>query len=212
VTVQEQVQERAVRAYGNRPARIETKRDMHLQFEVDEQAVQETVRRFGWRVYVTNQSQDMLVLEKAILAYREEYLVERGFGRLKGKPLSLTPMYVQSDDRATGLIRLLSIGLRMLTLLEYQARQRLAEQGEKLVGLYTGNPKRATACPTAEAMLKAFKGIDLSVVTMDEQILCHVTPLSDVHKKILSLLDFPIETYTRLVSEFPKPAKRMTEP
>ena len=31
LTVEEQVQERAVRAYGNRPARIETKRDVRLQ-------------------------------------------------------------------------------------------------------------------------------------------------------------------------------------
>lgn len=142
-------------------------------------------------------------------------------GRKHGKPrvndretlqMSLTPMYLQSDERAAGLIRLLSIGLRMLTLLEYRVRQRLAEQQEKLAGLYAGNPKRATDRPTVEAMLKAFKGIHLSVVTVGDQILRHVTPLSDVHKQILSLLDFPLDIYTRLVNEFPKPAGKMTEP
>ena len=212
LTVGEQVTERAVRAYGDRPARVETERDVTVQIEGDEQAIHETVRRFGWRVYVTNQPEEILPLEKAVLAYREEYLVERGFGRLKGRSLSLTPMYVQSDERATGLIHLLSIGLRMLTLLEYQARQRLAAEKEKLVGLYAGNPKRATARPTAEAMLKAFKGIDLSSVTTGQQTLYHVTPLSAVHKKILSLLDFPAEIYTRLVDQFSKPAGEMTEP
>jgi len=30
--------------------------------------------------------------------------------RLKGKPLSLSPMYLQSDEAAIGLIHLLSIG------------------------------------------------------------------------------------------------------
>jgi len=29
---------------------------------------------------------------QAVLAYRDEYLIERDFGRLKGRPLSLTPL------------------------------------------------------------------------------------------------------------------------
>ena len=48
--------------------------------------------------------------------FRDERLaLVYGFGRLKGQPLS--PMYVQSDQRAIGLVRLLSISLRVLTLL-----------------------------------------------------------------------------------------------
>lgn len=206
LTIVEQVQERAVRAYGDRPARIEIDRQVTLQAAVDDQAVQETIRWFGWRVYVTNHPPETLSLEQAVLAYREEYLVERGFGRLKGKPLSLTPMYLQSDTRATGLIRLLSIGLRILTLLEHQVRTGLAERQDKLAGLYAGNPKRSTNRPTAEALLTAFKGIYLSTVTIGDQLRHHVTPLSELHVKILSLLDFPLEIYTQLVGEFPGPA------
>ena len=212
VNIVEQSTERHIRAYGDRPARTEIERTVTLQTEIDAPAVQEAVRWFGWRVYATNQAQVVLPLEKAVLAYREEYLVERGFGRLKGKPLSLSPMYLQSDERATGLVRLLSIGLRILTLIEHRARQRLADLKEKLPGLYAGNPKRATDRPTAEAMLLAFKGIYLSVVTLSEQVLYYVTPLSDVQGKILSLLDFSADTYTQLISGFPKPAGKMTEP
>lgn len=206
LTIAEHVQERAVRAYGDRPARLESDRRVTLQATVDEQAVQATVRWFGWRVYATNHPQETLSLHQAVLAYREEYLVERGFGRLKGKPLSLTPIYLHSDTRATGLIRLLSIGLRILTLIEHQVRTGLAERQEKLAGLYAGNPKRTTQRPTAEALLTAFKGIYLSTITMGGQLRRHVTPLSELHVKILSLLDFPIEIYSQLVSEFPGPA------
>jgi transposase len=130
LTIAEQSAERRIRAYGDRPARTEIERTVTLQTEIDEHAVQEAVRWFGWRVYATNQAQVVLPLEKAVLAYREEYLVERGFGRLKGKPLSLSPMYLQSDERATALVRLLSIGLRILTLIEHRARQRLANLKE----------------------------------------------------------------------------------
>ena len=134
--------------------------------------------------------------------------MERGFGRLKGKPMSLSPMYLQSDERATGLIHLLSIGLRILTLIEYQARQRLADLNEKLSGLYAGNPKRATDRPTAEAILQAFKGIYLSVVTLDEQVLYHVTPLSNIQGKILSLLGFPTYVYAQLADNFGIPTTK----
>ena len=204
--------ERYIRAYGDRPARTETEHTLTLLTEIDGQAVQEAERRLGWRVYATNQPREILPLEKAVLAYRDEYLVERGFGRLKGKPMSLSPMYLQSDERATGLIHLLSIGLRILTLIEHQVRQRLVDLNEKLSGLYAGNPKRATNRPTAEAILQAFKGMYLSVVTLGEQVLYHVTPLSDVQGKILALLDFPVLIYAQLANNFPKPTNKLTEP
>jgi transposase len=212
LNITQQRTERHIRAYGEHPARTELQTTVTVQTEVDQQAVQDAVRWFGWRVYATNHPQETLPLAQAVLAYREEYLVERGFGRLKGKPLSVSPMYLQSDKRATGLVRLLSIGLRMLTLIEYRVRQRLADLNEKLPGLYAGNPKRATDRPTAEAMLRAFKGIYLSAVTLGEQVLYHVSPLSDVQQKILSLLDFSADIYSQLTSGFPDTAGIMTEP
>jgi transposase len=98
-------------------------------------------------------------LKQAVRAYRDEYLTERGFARIKGFPLSLTPIYLQPEDHITGLIRLLSIGLRVLTLLEFQVRRHLDKNQEKLAGLYAGNPQRKTARPTAEMLLAAFKEI-----------------------------------------------------
>ncbi|OLD84043.1 MAG: hypothetical protein AUF64_03070 [Chloroflexi bacterium 13_1_20CM_54_36] len=124
VSIEEHVKERVLRAYGHHPASLRVGRTLNLHAAVDEQAVEAAIRRFGWRVYATNQAKEMLSLEQAVLVYREEYLVEHGFGRLKGKPESLSPMYVQSDRRAIGLVCLLSIGLRVLTLLEFGVRQR----------------------------------------------------------------------------------------
>lgn len=212
LNILDESKERHIRAYGDRPARTEIEHTLTLLVEIDEQAVQEAERCLGWRVYATNHPQDVLPLDKVVLAYREEYLVEHGFGRLKGKPLSLSPMYLQSDERATGLIHLLSIGLRILTLIEYQARKHLVDLDEKLSGIYAGNPKRSTAHPTTEAMLQAFKGVYLSVVSIGEQVLYHVTPLSNVQTKILFLLDFPTDIYTQLANNFSKPVSKMTEP
>jgi transposase len=44
-------------------------------------------------------------------------------------------MYVQRDDHATGLIRLLSIALRVLTLLEFVGRRHLASEKREIAGL-----------------------------------------------------------------------------
>lgn len=198
VQLTRQVQEREVRKYGERPAEIRREEQFLVSVRRNENAIEQVIRSLGWRVYVTNAPLEMLSLEQAVLAYREEYLVERNFGRLKGKPLSLTPMYLQDDRRATGLTRLLSIGLRVLSLIEYVVRTQLAKKGEKLSGLYAGNPKRATDRPTTEAMLRAFKDVFLNLVGIGEQKYRHITPLSELQKKILELLNIPSSIYSEL--------------
>jgi len=205
LAIEERVTQRALRAYGTRPAAVQVERTCELRSEVDTAAVSAARRRLGWRVYASNHPQQTLELSQAVLAYREEYLVERGFGRLKGKPLSLSPMYVHSDQRATGLIHLLSLCLRVLIRLPWRCRQRLAEQHESVPGLYAGNPKRTTSRPTAEALLQAFQLIHLSVVTLGQHVHRHLTPLSQLQQRLLGLLDISPAIYDRLGADSPKP-------
>jgi transposase len=189
---------RPVRAYRGQSARVDHDRHATVEVRVDVAALEATIGRLGWRVYGTNQPVEALSLAQAVLAYRSEYQVERSFGRLKGRPLSLTPMYVQRDDHATGLIRLLSIALRVLTLLEFVGRRQLAAAGTKLAGLYAGNPKRETARPTAERLLEAFEDITLTIIEGPQQIVRHMTALSPLQQRILVILGFSSELYTRL--------------
>jgi transposase len=202
---EETIHRRQVRRYRDRPTRIVEEREPAVTVTIDENAVQEVIRRKGWRVYATNAPAQELPLSQAILAYRNQYIVERGCGRLKGRPLSLTPMYLERDDHATGLIRLVSIGLRVLTLLEFLVRRRLAQEDDELAGLYAGNPKRTTAQPTAERILEAFKDLTLTLIHEPHRSLRHLTPLSDLQQRILSLLDFPPDIYTRLCANSSKP-------
>jgi transposase len=177
--------------------------DGQVTVSVDEAAVAAAVRQLGWRVYVTTAPPAELSLQQAVLAYRNEYLVERAMGRLKGRPLSLTPMYLEREDHATGLIRLLSLGLRVLTLLEFAVRRRVAKT--PLAGLYVGNPRRATAHPTAERLLEAFQGLTLTLIREGRRWRCHLTPLSHVQQRILALLDFPMAIYMKLCPDSHKP-------
>jgi len=212
VTYTETVQEHPVRRYRDRPATVRLERDVQIQVSLDEPALQQAVRALGWRVYVANQSADQLSLTQAVWAYRSEYLVEHDFGRLKGRPLSLTPLYLQRDDHVTGLIRLLSIGLRVLTLLEFDVRRHLETDPIPLAGLYAGNPKRTTVRPTAERLLEAFEGITLTKLQYPDQMRAHVTLLSPLQQRILALLNFPLDIYTRLCANSRKLGIKTSEP
>jgi transposase len=154
----------------------------------------------GWRVYATNHTADELSLAQAVAAYRSEYLIEQGFGRLKGHSLSLTPLFLHFEHRIVGLISLLSIALRVLVLIQFVVRRNLQKEGETLKGIYPGQPGRQTKSPTTEMMLRAFRGLTLSRIKIDGKEHYHLTPLNSVQKRILKLMEVPLESYSGLAT------------
>lgn len=212
ITYRAHTTQRAVRAYGTRPARTIETLDHQLQVKIRAQPLAQAIRRLGWRVYATNHAVGDLSLAQAVFAYRQQYLEERGFGRLKGRALALTPMYLSTDQRVTGLIRLLSLGLRVLTLVEFEVRRNLQAAQDPLAGLYAGQPKRTTAHPTTEQILRVFKGVTLTVWRTRTLQESHLTPLTAVQQRILKLLKFPATLYARLERNSLKLAREMGEP
>ncbi len=191
---------RQVRAYKNKPARIEQKVRYQVHLSRREKALEQAKFRLGWRVYATNASVKKLTLTEAVLAYRDQYLAERPFARLKGTLLNLLPLYVQRDDHAKGLIHLLTIGLRALTITEFVVRRALAQTNETLRGLYDGNPCRQTSRPSAELLLDAFDDITLALRLnqVGEIVEQYLTPLNPVQIRILELLDLSADIYSCL--------------
>jgi len=163
-----------------------------------EEAIDAHQKTLGWRAYVSNASADQLDLEQAVLTYRDEWIVEHGFHRLKGVPLSLNPLFVKNDDQVVGLTNLLSIAVRMLTLIEFVVRQRLIQNQEKLVGLIENNPKKGIDNPTTERLLKVFNQINLTIIHLPDSVVRHVTPISDLQTRILELLGLSPAIYTQL--------------
>ena len=210
VETQTRTTETRKRKYGARKAetRLESRSTMSAQIET--QAVKEAKQRLGWRVYATNQG--MLALVAVIMAYRGQYLIERCFGRFKGQALSLTPLFLQTESRVEGLIRLLSLALRLLILVEFVVRRQLEKAQSKVAGLYPGQATRATASPTAELILRAFQGISLTVVEIAGQVRALLSPLSKLHQRLLELLGLSADIYVRLVQHFLKPALNLSEP
>ena len=158
-------------------------------------AIHQFNRLAGWRQYATNASAARLSLTGAVNCYRQEWQPEHGFHRLKGGWLAITPLFLKDDNRIRGLLLLLGIALRVLTLTEFVARRNVTATGETLKGLYAGNPNRATNRPTAERLLKAFDDITLYRHDSATAVWYEVTELSPVQRRVLQLLGVPEDVY-----------------
>jgi transposase len=197
---QQEVAERTIRAYKSNPPRVERKVRYQLTVKRNQPAIADAEFAAGWRIYATNAPAARLPLEEAVLVYRGQITQENIFRRLNGKMLSITPLYVQREDHAQGLVHLLTLGSRLLALGDFLAKKALAQEGAELAGIYAGNPKRSTPRPTTERMLKAFEGIDLVILPQGERNIAILTALQPVHERILALLGLQNSLFSALQS------------
>ena len=155
-------------------------------------------QRLGWRAYVTIAPLDQLSLAGAVLGYRHQYRGENVYKRIKSH-LNIEPLLVQRDDQIKGLTFLLTLGVRVLTLLEFVVRRSLAATNTTLSGLFPDRPEKETAQPTAERLLKAFSG--LTMVTIKDGtgnvLFRGLQTLSNLQSTILQVLGFE-ELYVNL--------------
>lgn len=191
-----------IRAYGDKPARVEITVRYQIHTTRNSDAIEKTKKRLGWRLYATNSIVEKLSLTQVVITYRDQYIVERNFARLKGRRLGITPLYVQRDDHACGLIRLLTIALRAMGIVEFVAHRKLQENQDTLQGIYPGNPKRSTPKPSVDLLLEAFNGLDFFITDLPNgQHFEQISPLNEVQKKILYLLDMPESIYSRITQK-----------
>ena len=195
ITQETQVENRYVgrgRPSKNSPTESVTSISLQLHIHSIDTAIKEAETLAGWRLYVTNAPSTQLTLTQAVMYYRDEWLLERGFHRFKRGSLPALPIYFQNQHRITGIMFVLNIALRVFTLMEFVVRQALMETQQSLPGLYDGNPKRKTDRPSAEKMLKAFCNLTLYFIP-DSTIF--ITPISTLQKQILSLMKMPESLY-----------------
>ena len=154
---------------------------------------------FGWKAFVTNVGPKRLSLQDAVLSYRNEYRVERIFHRLKSR-VHIAPLFVKLNDQIEGLTYLLTLGVRVLTVMEFVLRRSLQNDHAKLPGLHPENKTKMTDTPTAERLLKAFADVSLTIIqnATGEDILRRLTPLSGLQEDILQRLGLGASLYGQL--------------
>jgi transposase len=183
----------------NRPRQVvEHVRYQITQVQRNAVTIAQHVATLGWRAYGTNAPSTRLSFENAILEYRNEFRIERVFGRFKGDQLAIAPLFVKRDDQVVGLTRLLSLAVRVLTLMEFVVRRALAAQQRVLAGLYLDSSRKTTAKPTAERLLRVFSHIKLVILYLPDKVVYQVTNFSPVHQEIIDVLGLPPDLYTSL--------------
>jgi transposase len=154
--------------------------------------------RLGWQVYVTNTTKTHYGAPALVGSYHQQTLEERGFSRLKTRNLHIRPVYLRDATRIAGLLWLLCLALRVLTLTEHRLRTALAERGEELTGLNPASRTQSTSRPTTERVLAVFTSLTLTTIGTAEGSYHHVTPLNATQRHILALLELPDNLYERL--------------
>jgi len=200
----EKVTERKVKYIGrgrgsaSRPKKI-IKKIRYQMVSVDRKndRIKSVKARQGWKVFVTDVSSKRLSFEGIVKCYRKEYRVERIFNCLKSR-MNIDPLFVQRDDQVKGKTHFLTIGARVLTLIEYVVRRSLQKDNAKLIGLHLENPKKLTNTPTSERILNAFAEINLTFVKLPGAVIRALTPLSNLQQEILIRVGLNSAIYTDL--------------
>jgi transposase len=206
VTLECEQQTRTVRAQRGRPCKhtpppsrfIEEVRYKVHTIHTEAQALAARIARLGWRAYATNATAQEWSLNEIVLAYRGEWRIEQGFHLLKGSPLSLAPVYLTKTEHIRGLLCLLSLAVRALTLIRYTVSQSLQQAEATLKGLSLAYPHVKTTTPSAAMILGAFASLTLTVVQQADQSFVHVSPLNHIQHRLLALLKLPADLYQRI--------------
>ncbi len=188
VSFDEQVTERMVRRYGGRPTGIRIARDVRVVPSVNERAVEQAVEDLGWQSFVTNMTGDLSIeLSRALESLQPPSFAER----VRGRAVSLPPGVLQYKEFAIGLVRLMSLMVRTLVLLDHLIDRNLRDETAARAA-----PDRLRGFGSVgERLLDAFRDVQLQgganggVVT---------TPLNALQRRALQMVLLPVETYHSL--------------
>jgi transposase len=164
-----------------------------LELILDQNALDQAVSRCGYYPLLTNQSQEQLSIEEAMLAHKKQYKSEHTFRRAKG-PYSIEPVYLHTPERIEAFLLLFKIALQMVVLIERTARKNIRERD---YGLDNFMPNRLDVRnPRSEYMLKEFEDIVKGELPLpDGNTYGFVSELNTLQRDILSVLEVPLNYY-----------------
>jgi transposase len=188
------------RGSGHREKRVIEKTRSHMT-HIARQAdpIAALRQRFGWKAFVTKATPTQLSLQEAVLCSRHAYRVERIFHRLKSR-VHMAPLFVKLNDQIEGLTYWLTLGVRVLTVMEFVLRRSLQTEQTTLPSLHPENKHKMTDKPTAERILKACADVSLPIIknAVGEEILRRLTSRSGLQEDILQRLGLATSLYGQL--------------
>lgn len=115
-------------------------------------------------------------------AYKNQYVVEKGFAFLKSKEFFSDSFYLKSPERIEALLMIMALSLMTYTALEYRIRYELKDKDQT----FNNQKGKPTQKPTVRWIFQCFEGIQLLYIgELNKSI---VLNLNKEHRRIISLL------------------------
>lgn len=149
----------------------------------------------------TNLPAEEFSFTQVVNAYNEGWTLEHQFHDLNDRPLGIRTIWVARDDQIVGLTHLITLALRLLTLIGGTIRRTLKTVKATLKGLYEGQRSRVTDRPSPRRILRDFNRAEITLthVRSPTQDLWHLTALPPLLVEILNYLDLSESIYADLV-------------
>ncbi len=174
-----------VQRHKNRAAQTRQHVTIHLQIKRNEAFIEKHRQQLGWQIYGTNVPETLMKTATLVRHYKDEYRIEHLFDLFINRDAGLLPIFLKKENRVKGLIRLLSVAIRFTALIQYQVRAHLQKINEQVSGIYPGNKGRSTATPTTSMILRAFRGVAVTWIEVNNTQIIQMTPLTPTQEKLL---------------------------
>jgi transposase len=187
-----------VRRHKTRASETREHITLHLEIKRNDEFIEKYRRLLGWQIYGTNVPENLIQTGTLVKCYRDEYRIEHLFDELINRNIGLLPLFLKKESRIKGLIRLLSVAIRFTVLIQYRIRAQMDQNGESINGIYPGNKGRSTASPTTSMILRAFRGVAIAWVEINDNRFVQMTPLTTIQEKLLRYID-GADAYQRIL-------------
>ena len=180
IKCQEDIDARTIRRYRGRPTTTRVNHMFHITAQINEQAFAQRLKELGWSVYVTSlETQALTFHDLLVNPVKSSPLLQR----LNNCQLSLLPGVIQRPEHMRGIVRLLTLAIRCLALLDYASSSDCGVAGFQEPGA------------SGEEFLRSFHNLTLTTVYDGRHEHRHLTALSTRQRRILDMLGLPYSLY-----------------
>jgi transposase len=171
-----------------------TKDQFTVTVSFNQQAFQEALYSCGYYPLITNKPADLLTIESAMMAHKNQYKCEH-LNRRSKSDYNIEPIYLHTPERIEAFLFLFKIALQLIIIIERACRKGISER-DKGIDNFMPNRKDVRN-PRTENLLASFQYVvSGEVVLPNGKSYGFVSDLTELQEDILSLLQVPAKYFT----------------
>jgi len=168
-----------------------------IEYLLNEEAILKSTRTDGIFPLITNSSMDAV---DALQKYKNQPYLEKRMYTAKSV-LKVAPVFLESPKRIEAMLFLYYAALMIVSLIERNIRNNMKKENIETLPILPSKMKTKT--PTWNNLNNFFRNVHLSIILEGENNLSStVKGLTEIHCKILRLLNVPANVYQNIKDQF----------